>query len=261
MIRALDNSGQWRPITGDHDVFDVSTRGGEDLTRDRYDALVAAMVDPGADMGVMHGAHMYWTPTTEYERVVFAQVIAGHQRGREPLIRFVPQRPEATVTWAEGSDRGTARQHADSPAQPVGGRHAAGDGPERGLPADNSGEGRRSREVPSGAGGGSPVPHDGQRNDGPGRDRIGRGGAEPDVPPVPPSGGGDRSGRTDSDLVAATSVAFDARSKRLSAAAYDAVVDFASDLARMSNDELAKMTVFDRGRRPRERTSAHAVRR
>ncbi len=98
LIQGLDRGGQWQPIAGDHDLFDIMHGDGSPMTRAEQDVYVRQMVL--ADMGVMHGAHATWDPATDFERKqIYEPILRGHQEGGEPLVRFSPNRPEVLV-WA-----------------------------------------------------------------------------------------------------------------------------------------------------------------
>ncbi|WP_309117099.1 hypothetical protein [Saccharothrix sp.] len=89
VVHGFDRRGVLRPLTGDHDVFDIHASGGLPLTGRRYDRAVATMID--LNMGVTHGAHMYWRPTTAADRVMFESIA----RSSSPKLRF---HPDGTMT-------------------------------------------------------------------------------------------------------------------------------------------------------------------
>ncbi|MCZ9341168.1 hypothetical protein NGM37_25740, partial [Streptomyces sp. TRM76130] len=72
------------PVTSDHDVFDLSTPGGSRPSPTSYDTAVSALKD--GDMGVGHGAHMYWKPVTQADQAMFESIAANHLSGQEPLV-------------------------------------------------------------------------------------------------------------------------------------------------------------------------------
>lgn len=88
LVFGRDGQGEWREITGDHDVFDISTPGGTRLKGDRYTEVVQHMM--ANDMAVMHGAHMDWEPSTPFSKGIFSKIVESHQEGGEPLLRFRP---------------------------------------------------------------------------------------------------------------------------------------------------------------------------
>src|SRR5262249_31515909 len=61
------------PVTGDHDVFDITDRNDVQLPSERYARLVETMV--GNDMGVQHGAHMYWRPEGTFDHKIFDKIV------------------------------------------------------------------------------------------------------------------------------------------------------------------------------------------
>jgi hypothetical protein len=89
VVHGYDRRGALRPLTGDHDVFDIRASGGLPLSRRRYDRAVRTMMS--MDMGVTHGAHMYWRPTNPADRMMF-ESIAG---SADSKLRF---HPDGTVT-------------------------------------------------------------------------------------------------------------------------------------------------------------------
>ncbi|GAB2978475.1 hypothetical protein GCM10027184_31070 [Saccharothrix stipae] len=84
VVHGFDRRGVLRPLTGDHDVFDIRASGGADLSRRRYDRAVATMMS--MDMGVTHGAHMYWRPTTKSDLAMFESIA----RSGDAKLRFHP---------------------------------------------------------------------------------------------------------------------------------------------------------------------------
>ncbi|WP_238412403.1 hypothetical protein [Saccharothrix deserti] len=89
VVHGRDRRGALRPLTGDHDVFDIHASGGADLSRRRYDRAVATMMS--MDMGVTHGAHMYWRPTTKSDLAMFESIA----RSTDAKLRF---HPDGTMT-------------------------------------------------------------------------------------------------------------------------------------------------------------------
>lgn len=102
--------GEFWPITGDHDVFDIRHKPAEaaapvagepikepKLSKEAYEASVRLMTKEGK--GVMHGAHMRWEPQTEQDVAMFNKIVTDHLQGGEPLIRFSPNAAPQLV-WA-----------------------------------------------------------------------------------------------------------------------------------------------------------------
>ncbi|MCG6495634.1 hypothetical protein [Kitasatospora sp. A2-31] len=98
LVLGRDGRGEWRGITGDHDVFDITTPGGSRLTPTRYDGVVGEMM--ANDMAVMHGAHSYWAPQSPFSKGIFDKINASHLPGGEPLVRFRPGAEDAELVHA-----------------------------------------------------------------------------------------------------------------------------------------------------------------
>ncbi|MEW2043975.1 hypothetical protein AB0885_44845, partial [Streptomyces sp. NPDC005534] len=98
LVFGRDTEGGWREITGDHDVFDISTPGSTRLKGSPYDRVVGEMM--ANDMAVMHGAHMDWEPSSPFSKGIFTKIVESHQEGGEPLLRFHPGLNEAELVHA-----------------------------------------------------------------------------------------------------------------------------------------------------------------
>ncbi|WP_318198424.1 hypothetical protein [Streptomyces sp. MCL20-2] len=100
VVYGVDDAGDRRPITGDHDVFDVSSPDGSRLSHPDHDALIAEM--RAKDMAVVHGAHMFWNPPTAFDKSVFDKIVGSHHGpSGEPLLRFTPNSDHAVLTWTQ----------------------------------------------------------------------------------------------------------------------------------------------------------------
>ncbi|WP_069738630.1 hypothetical protein [Streptomyces sp. EN27] len=100
VVYGVDEAGDRRPITGDHDVFDVSSPDGSRLSHPDHDALIDEM--RAKDMAVVHGAHMFWNPPTAFDKSVFDKIVGSHQGpSGEPLLRFTPNSDHALLTWTQ----------------------------------------------------------------------------------------------------------------------------------------------------------------
>ncbi|MFF3249181.1 hypothetical protein ACFYWY_36890 [Streptomyces sp. NPDC002870] len=120
LVYGLDAAGERRPITGDHDVFDVTTPGGSELTPRGYGSLVETMM--ASDMAVMHGAHMYWPgPRSPFSEQIFIRIVENHRPGGEPLLEFRPDSDSAVRVWAEGRAVSASGRLADAPVPPPAG--------------------------------------------------------------------------------------------------------------------------------------------
>jgi uncharacterized protein YukE len=96
VVYGYDSRGIMRPVTGDHDMFDIRRPDGTRLSPTEYTRVVGDMTY--MDMGVQHGAHMYWQPETEWDRInVYEPILRSHKPGGEPLVRFQPGTPPTLV--------------------------------------------------------------------------------------------------------------------------------------------------------------------
>ncbi|MFC8624934.1 WXG100-like domain-containing protein [Streptomyces anulatus] len=100
IVFGFDGEGERRPITGDHDLFDVSSPDGSRISHPEHDALIDEM--RAKDMAVVHGAHMFWNPPTAFDKSVFDKIVSSHQGpSGEPLLRFSPNSDHAVLTWTQ----------------------------------------------------------------------------------------------------------------------------------------------------------------
>ncbi len=100
IVFGFDGEGERLPITGDHDLFDVSSPDGSRISHPAHDALIDEM--RAKDMAVVHGAHMFWNPPTAFDKSVFDKIVTSHQGpSGEPLLRFSPNSDHAVLTWTQ----------------------------------------------------------------------------------------------------------------------------------------------------------------
>uniref|UniRef100_UPI0035BC3EF1 hypothetical protein n=1 Tax=Streptomyces finlayi TaxID=67296 RepID=UPI0035BC3EF1 len=101
VVFGVGEDGGQRPITGDHDLFDVSTPGGTRIEHPAHDALIEEM--RAKDIAVMHGAHMFWNPPTAFDKSIFDKIVGSHQ-GQHRCV-YVRERlaspcsKNVTVVW------------------------------------------------------------------------------------------------------------------------------------------------------------------
>jgi hypothetical protein len=95
VVYGKDANGEFRPITGDHDIFDIRHPAGSRLSPSEENALITEMRQH--NMGVQHGPHMYWQPNGEFEQNIYDTIVRSHQPGGEPLVRFAPGQPPRLV--------------------------------------------------------------------------------------------------------------------------------------------------------------------
>nr|WP_255495522.1 toxin glutamine deamidase domain-containing protein [Nocardia sp. GTS18] len=149
--------GVWKPVTGDHDLFDIRHADGQRLTSDELRKHQSRLIALGA--GIQHGPHTYWETFDPYQRANnFEKIITDHQYDpdpdttHEPVIRITPD-GHPTVRWAEQSltdidremtlwhvqsdiDHGTTRRLGSLARLP--GLEATPGGPLTDVPADES---------------------------------------------------------------------------------------------------------------------------
>ncbi|MDX3372959.1 hypothetical protein PV390_00955 [Streptomyces sp. ME02-6991-2A] len=102
IVFGFDDAGGRRPITGDHDLFDVSSPDGSRLSHPEHDALIEEM--RAKDMAVVHGAHMFWNPPTAFDKSVFDKIVSSHAGPTgAPLLRFSPGNDHAELVHPEPS--------------------------------------------------------------------------------------------------------------------------------------------------------------
>lgn len=97
--------GEWQPVTGDHDLYDILHADGRRLTPEEELTHRQELVERNA--GIQHGSHVYWEPAEEFQRVRnFEDIVGKHQydpspagRDNEPLVRFLPD-GRTELSWA-----------------------------------------------------------------------------------------------------------------------------------------------------------------
>ncbi|MDT0270202.1 hypothetical protein RM844_28420 [Streptomyces sp. DSM 44915] len=92
--------GGFKPLVGDHDVFDIRNLQSQEVSMPEHDALIQEM--RAGDMAVMHGAHMYWITKNAHEEEMKQQIIQAHSAPNgEKLVRFIPNAQPRLVFAAE----------------------------------------------------------------------------------------------------------------------------------------------------------------
>ena len=103
--------GEFKPVAGDVDVFDIRHSDGSPLTPEQRDVVTTMLRSMG--IGVEHGAHEWWgaqSPDT-FSPEIDAAIRAGHTEGNEgaqQLVAFAPGRPAEQV-WAGQTPTGVPR--------------------------------------------------------------------------------------------------------------------------------------------------------
>lgn len=103
--------GEFKPVAGDLDVFDIRHSDGSPLTPEQRDVVTTLL--RSMDIGVEHGAHEWWqdqSPDT-FSPEIDTAIRAGHTEGNEgaqQLVAFAPGRPPEQV-WAGQTPKGVPR--------------------------------------------------------------------------------------------------------------------------------------------------------
>ncbi|MFT7841846.1 toxin glutamine deamidase domain-containing protein [Saccharothrix sp. BKS2] len=116
----MNTSTGYKPITGDHDVFDMRLHDGRRLSGTDYELASWLLVRRSS--GVQHGAHMYWQPQGSFQQRIFDDIVGRHRqdaRDSEPLIRFSPGRRPSLVFADPGWDGPPGRTRGTDSAQPA----------------------------------------------------------------------------------------------------------------------------------------------
>ena len=111
LVKGYNADGQLTAITGDHDIFDITTPGGHTLTPTTYQHTIDEMI--ANNMAVAHGAHMYWPePRSPFSQKIYEKIVTSHaEPNGEPLVRFRPGPAEQT-----GAELAWSRPEAGPPA-------------------------------------------------------------------------------------------------------------------------------------------------
>lgn len=128
------SGGTEKPITGDHDVFHIVERDGKRLEPNKVNTIVEYMKKN--NMGVQHGAHMYWLPPvkdshgnpTSFNSDIYKKIFNSHQppaegeSGHEKLLIFSPDSKPALEYAAPPSRRASFSAQSGNPPFPELGR-------------------------------------------------------------------------------------------------------------------------------------------
>lgn len=80
----------YESFTGDHDIFDIRTKNGENLTAEELDAVFEELAKP--PISAQHGPHANWYPTEEKEKIIKETIDNKHLSTSE--------KPEALATFS-----------------------------------------------------------------------------------------------------------------------------------------------------------------
>ncbi|WP_434444123.1 toxin glutamine deamidase domain-containing protein [Lentzea sp. E54] len=94
VVHGVNSRGDFIWLTGDADMYGMYDADGNRLGKEDYEGTVFLLVN--RNVGVQHGAHLYWDPVTDFDRKIFDAVVAKHVSD-EPLVRFNPGQPPSLV--------------------------------------------------------------------------------------------------------------------------------------------------------------------
>ncbi|WP_329792503.1 glycosyltransferase [Lentzea sp. DG1S-22] len=112
VVHGANSRGDLVWVTGDADMYGMYDTEGNRLREEDYEGMVFLLVN--RNVGVQHGAHLYWDPVTDFDRKIFDTIVNKHVT-EEPLVRFSPGQPASLVL----ADPLPPRVDADNQAAPV----------------------------------------------------------------------------------------------------------------------------------------------
>ncbi|MCG8928264.1 glycosyltransferase, partial [Lentzea sp. CC55] len=112
VVHGSNSRGDLVWVTGDADMYGMYDAEGNRLGEEDYEGMVFLLVN--RNVGVQHGAHLYWDPVTDFDRKIFDKIVDKHVT-EEPLVRFNPGQPASLVL----ADPVPPRVDPDNQAEPV----------------------------------------------------------------------------------------------------------------------------------------------
>ncbi|MEV2226837.1 hypothetical protein AB0E01_44445 [Nocardia vinacea] len=102
VVYGRNAEGEFRPLTGDHDLFDIRHADGRRLTpEENFLHFDQAHL---RDMGVEHPPLANWNPTTTRDWGEYLKLMDSHGPDGEPLVLFQP-RQEPTLAHVTAAER------------------------------------------------------------------------------------------------------------------------------------------------------------
>ncbi|MEW1725104.1 hypothetical protein [Streptomyces sp. NPDC093109] len=89
--------GRRTPMSGDEDIYDLTNPDGTRVSLELHDEIIREMEDLGT--AVTHGGLQFWRPPSPFSQSIRDKIVAKHAPGGEPLVRFAPANPFASLTW------------------------------------------------------------------------------------------------------------------------------------------------------------------
>jgi hypothetical protein len=167
-----EGNTRYRAVAGDVDIFEIHwadpTRQMTDIDANRFAELLRGM-----GIGVEHGAHLRWIPQSAKDKKIYQDIIASHDPGAKPLLRFEPNGDPRRVNNMTPITATSPRQTTITPVEPGPGTPGHGEPPVADIGKDIE----PANPSPSSGGGSGPTPP------------PGGGGTPPPQPPPPPGGG------------------------------------------------------------------------
>ena len=95
-----DPHGEFKPVAGDIDIFDITHADGSALAPHERAAVQALLQSMG--IGVEHGAHNWWEEQSpaSYDKAMDMKIRGAHTEG-EQLVAFVPGSGDPVGVWAD----------------------------------------------------------------------------------------------------------------------------------------------------------------
>lgn len=103
--------GDFKPIAGDHDLFDITVNVPPDIPADQVDDYIRAVQADvlqdlsGPPMNVQHGAHVQWNvPSTQKAQEINVRILEGHREGAGDALLTVSKDMPAHVSYYNGTN-------------------------------------------------------------------------------------------------------------------------------------------------------------
>jgi hypothetical protein len=112
--------GEFHLLAADNDLYHVRLLDdGSPLSEEDYEEVIWLLTH--MNVGVRHGAHVYWRPDGAFQQRIFDEIVERHRpgsAGAEPLIRFAPGEAPILVFADEQSARSAPAESARPTTRP-----------------------------------------------------------------------------------------------------------------------------------------------